>query len=48
MTPLEQKFRGGGGGGLIERTIDPWEGYGYFLESHIRVKHFVGLKAHLQ
>ena len=33
MTPLEQKFRGVGGGS--NRKNHPWEGYGYFLESHI-------------
>ena len=33
MTPLEQKFRGGGEGGS-NRKNHPWEGYGYFLESH--------------
>ena len=32
MTPLEQKFRGCGGGS--NRKNHPWEGYGYFLESH--------------
>ena len=32
MTPLERKFRGGGGS---NRKNHPWEGYGYFLESHI-------------
>ena len=32
MTPLEQKFRGVGGS---NRKNHPWEGYGYFLESHI-------------
>ena len=32
MTPLEQKFRGGGGS---NRKNHPWEGNGYFLESHI-------------
>ena len=35
MTPLEQKFRGGGGS---NRKNHPWEGYGYFLESHIKHK----------
>ena len=34
MTPLEQTFRGGGGGS--NQKNHPWEGYGYFLESHIR------------
>ena len=34
MTPLEQKFRGGGGGGSNCKN-HPWEGYGCFLESHI-------------
>ena len=33
MTPLERKFRGGGGGGP-NRKNHPWEGYEYFLESH--------------
>ena len=32
MTPLEQKFQGGGGS---NQKNHPWEGYGYFLESHI-------------
>ena len=33
MTPLERKFRGGGGS---NRKNHPWGGggYGYFLESH--------------
>ena len=31
MTPLEQKFRGGGGS---NQKNHPWEWYGYFLESH--------------
>ena len=39
MTPLEQKFRGGGGGGS-NRNNHPWEGYGYFLESHIVFKNW--------
>ena len=32
MTPLEQKFQGGGGGS--NRKNHPWEAYGYFLDSH--------------
>ena len=35
MTPLEWKFRGGGGGGLIMEEPSVGAGvYGYFLESH--------------
>ena len=32
MTPLEWKFRGGGGGS--NRKNHPGKGYGHFLESH--------------
>ena len=32
MTPLEQKFRGGGWSNRKNNSV---EGYGYFLESHI-------------
>ena len=32
MTPLEWKFRGGGGS---NQKNHPYEGYGYFLELHI-------------
>ena len=31
MTPLEQKFQGGGGSNLKNHL---WVGYRYFLESH--------------
>ena len=32
-SPLERKFRRGGG---MQTKNLPWEGYGYFLEPHIR------------
>ena len=31
ITPVEWKFQGGGGSNWKNH---PWEGYGYFLESH--------------